>query len=85
MSQLLYYKDINIVRSFVYKNFGRTGCERASSRRIAGAPKVAALLWSLIWQGLGGRPQPRCSVAPGNLSKNRQTEFLPLCPALHGV
>ena len=41
---------------------------RESSRRIAGAPIVAALPWSLIWQGLGGRPWPRCSVAPGNLS-----------------
>ena len=41
---------------------------RESSRRIAGAPIVAALPWSLIWQGLGGRPRPRCSVAPGNLS-----------------
>ena len=40
-----------------------------SSRRIAGAPIVAALPWSLIWQGLGGRPRPRCSVVPGNLSK----------------
>ena len=42
---------------------------RESFRRIAGAPIVAALPWSLIWQGLGGRPRPRCSVAPGNLSK----------------
>ena len=30
---------------------------------------LAALPWSLIWQGLGGWPWPRCSVAQGNLSK----------------
>ena len=41
---------------------------RESSRRIAGAPVVATLPWSRIWQGLGGRPRPRCSVVPGNLS-----------------
>ena len=41
---------------------------RGVSRSIAGASIVAALPWSLIWQGLGGQPWPRCSVAPGNLS-----------------
>ena len=41
---------------------------RESSRRIADAPISAVPPWSLIWQGLGGRPWPRCSVAPGNLS-----------------
>ena len=39
------------------------------SHSVAGTPIVAALPWRLIWQGLGGWPQPRCSVAPGNLSK----------------
>ena len=55
---------------------------RESSRRIAGASIVAALPWSLIWQGLGGWPWPRCSVAPGNLSnigKSNSFTCVPHC------
>ena len=43
--------------------------------RIAGAPKVAVLPWSLIWQDLGGQHRPRCSVALAHLSNLGKPNF----------